>query len=202
MAPTDKAELGSALDLALSLDGPSVLRYPRDMIPQPHPELEPLELQPYKTGQAAILREGNDAAIIAYGWAANRALLAAATLAEEGIDSMVVSARFAKPLDVQLFSDLLADNKNMPIITVEDHALIGGFGAALLEFAQTHNLDARRITRLGMPDAYVAHDTRKSQLAEVGIDQSSIVNQVRRCLQQEPQTGSKPEKNTIPVRKP
>jgi len=181
MAPRDEQELAGALGFALESDRPCVLRYPRDMVPQSHPEVS--DAVNFELGRAAYLRQGNDGVIVAYGAVAREALQAAETLAADGIEFAVVSGRFAKPLDKQLFSEHLADDKNTPMVIVEDHALMGGFGSAVLEFAQENHLDTRRIYRLGISDSFVAHDSRQNQLAEVGIDRLGIVGKIRQILQ-------------------
>jgi len=180
MAPMDEPELAESLSLALSSDRPCVIRYPRDRVPQNHPELS--SVARFELGRAAYLRHGIDGTIVAYGAVARQALRAAETIASDGVELAVINARFAKPLDEQLFSELLADNNNTPIMIVEDHALTGGFGSAVLEFAQENHLDARQIHRLGMPDRFIAHDSRQNQLAQVGIDRLGILGRIRQML--------------------
>jgi len=83
-------------------------------------------------------------------------------------------------VDTALIRSLL--ERNIPIITVEDHTVVGGFGAAVLEAAQEMHLDTSRITRLGLPDAWIHQDPRASQLAEAGIDARGIASAICRAV--------------------
>ena len=182
MAPTDQSELAGALSLALGSNCPCVLRYPRDTVPATEAVTIEQKSQPFQLGRAAILRQGGDAAVIAYGSSTYQAALAAETLAQRGIEVAVHNARFAKPLDEALLRSLLAIENEYPIVIVEDHALVGGFGSAILEFAQSAGLDTRRIVRIGLPDRFIAHNSRAAQLAEVGLDTQGIIAAICRAL--------------------
>jgi 1-deoxy-D-xylulose-5-phosphate synthase len=89
----------------------------------------------------------------------------------------VYDARFAKPVDTDLIRALL--ERRIPIVTVEDHGLAGGFGAAVLEAAQEMRLDASRVVRVGLPDSWVHQNSRAAQLAEVGLDAAGIARAIR-----------------------
>ena len=86
-------------------------------------------------------------------------------------------ARFAKPVDTDLILRLL--EAKIPIVTVEDHGIHGGFGAAVIEAASELNLDAGLVTRLALPDAWIYQDSRSAQLKEAGIDTASIASTLR-----------------------
>jgi len=73
-------------------------------------------------------------------------------------------------------------SKGIPILTVEDHSIRGGFGSCVLEACNEHGLDARQIHRLAMPDSWVYQAERSEQLAEVGLDASSIASKVRALI--------------------
>lgn len=182
MAPIDDKELDQSLKFAVRSGKACAIRYPRDIIPpkNQYPDLE--HPTPFELGKATRLREGTDATIFALGSLAYEALDAARILADENINVCVVSARFAKPLDEHLLTELLAEPNNAPLITLEDHGLTGGFGTAILEFAQENNLDARKIARLGMPDRFIQQDSRQNQLIEANMDCQSIVRTIRKML--------------------
>ena len=183
MAPSDEAELGRALRLALSLETASALRYPRDNVPPCHfedvidPPLRGAASGEWKLGRSRVLREGTDATLIAYGALAQNAMIAAEDLALEGLSVRVIDARFCKPVDGEMLARVLTGGQ--PALTVEDHALQNGFGSAVLEYAVAHHLPTDRITRLGMPDRLISHATRAEQLAEVGLDPTGIARSVR-----------------------
>lgn len=174
MAPSDEAELKRCLDLAMRLDGASALRYPRDLI---HPDLASAPGEPWQLGVSRTLRAGADATLISYGALTEHALKAAETLAAEDIDVEIVDARFCKPVDGQMLTRVLRPGH--PVLTVEDHSRENGFGSAVLEFAQQNRLPTENITRLGHPDRFIAHATRKEQLAETGLDAAGLASAIR-----------------------
>ena len=156
MAPSDEAELNRSLRLALALETASALRYPRDNVPATNFEDaidEPLRAaasQEWAVGKSRVLREGEDATIVAYGSLVQNAMLAAEELSADGLNVGVVDARFCKPIDGEMLTKLLSAGR--PVITVEDHSLQNGFGTAVLEYAVSHRLSTDFVTRkLGMP---------------------------------------------------
>ena len=183
MAPMSEPELAAALAFAADAEGPCAIRYPRDRVPPSQLLPDGHACPPFELGKAVWLRTGQDAVVIAYGSVAFDAFLAAEKLADDGLDIGVVSARFAKPLDEQLLNQITAEDLHYPIITIEDHALAGGFGSALLEWAQQHQRDTRRFVRLGMPDRFIQQNSRQGQLAQVGLDADSIAALLGKLLQ-------------------
>jgi 1-deoxy-D-xylulose-5-phosphate synthase len=162
MAPKDEAELVHMLHTALRLDGPSALRYPRGNgvgVPLPdRPEVLPV-------GKAEVLAEGSRVALVGYGYGVQVALDAAGIVSESlGVPPTVVNARFAKPLDIDLLREI-AETHDV-VVTIEDHALQGGFGSAVVEA-----LPGCRayIARIGIPDHFIEHGRRDLLLAEAGI---------------------------------
>jgi len=181
MAAMDEPSLAAGLEFMRTYDeGLSAIRYPRDNVSDMfvHEPCPPFEL-----GKARALRthENPDLAILGYGVMAIEAMKALEHLNGHGEYKVnVYDARFAKPVDRELIRSLL--ERNVPIITVEDHSLIGGFGSCVQEAALEMGLDARLITRLGLPESWIYQDSRKSQLAEAGIDAPSIARVVREVL--------------------
>ncbi len=198
MAPGDAEELRSALDLAVLLKSPSAIRYPRDTVPDPL--IDNGGPKPFVVGRSVVLREGDDATILAYGSMCRNALDAAEMLATQGIEARVVNARFAKPIDQDMVRAALTPRMALgrptgsspepglvdrsfdndcghvhPVITVEEHSLAAGFGSAVLETAQQLDLPTRQLKMLGMPaDRFIAHGSRAGQLAECGLDAAGI----------------------------
>jgi len=176
MAPMDEPELGEAMRLGLALDRPSAIRYPRDNVPTPVRGTTPFEL-----GKSRRLREGDAATILAYGVTGISALAAAEMLAECGIEVAVVDARFAKPIDPDMVKRAYA--AGAPVVTVEEHSVVGGFGSAVLETAAELGLACDRVVRLGMSDdRFVQYGSRGGQLAECGIDATGIASAVQRLV--------------------
>ncbi len=179
MAPMDEAELGEALRFGLTLNQPCAIRYPRDTVP---PAVE--DCPPFELGRSRVLREGDDATILSYGAMVSHALAAAEMLSAAGIEAAVVNARFAKPVDAEMVESAFRDGT--PVVTVEDHSVTGGFGAAVLETAQELGLPTPRMARLGLPpDRFVSHGSRAGQLAECGIDATGIAAAVQRLVELE-----------------
>ncbi|HUU11546.1 MAG TPA: 1-deoxy-D-xylulose-5-phosphate synthase [Phycisphaerae bacterium] len=171
-APADRAELAAMVRLAVGADGPWAIRYPRDRVPP-----EDFSDEPVAVGRAAMLRPGEAGAILALGATVPAALEAASRLEAEGTRVAVVSARFAKPVDADALADLV---QSQPwVLTVEDAALAGGFGSAVLEAAEARGLDTRKIHRAGVGETIVEHDTRPAQLAAAGLDADGLAARVR-----------------------
>ncbi len=181
-AAMDEPTLRGAMEFLRTYDdGPSAVRYPRDTVPTPAFDDAP---PAFVLGKAHRLAEGSDLAILAYGFPANDALRARETLAEDGISASVYDARFAKPVDVELITRLA--KAGVPILTVEDHASIGGFGTCVLEAAHRAGLDARQIHTIGLPDRFIPQGSRGGQLAEAGIDADGIARKARETLKAAP----------------
>ncbi|MCK4908315.1 MAG: 1-deoxy-D-xylulose-5-phosphate synthase, partial [Planctomycetes bacterium] len=187
MAPKDGSELIRMMEFALTLTGPVFIRYPRSNIPEQGLP-DPKRTAELKTGRAEILTEGSDGAILAYGSIVSPALAAAEQLAkEDGIKLTVVNARFAKPLDEPLIDRLLREQPLL--VTVEEHALKGGFGSAVLEYAnQSAAAELKKIIMLGIPDEFIEHGSRDKLLARLGLDQAGIVKAVKTAKEKEPVT--------------
>jgi 1-deoxy-D-xylulose-5-phosphate synthase len=168
MSPGDATELPLMLDFALGFDGPCAIRYPKATAKEIARSVPPIEL-----GKSEVLRWGTDGCLIAYGPLVPRCLQAADELAAQGLDLAVINARFLKPLDTEVI--LKAIRECGFVITLEEAALAGGFGSAVLEAAADAHLDASRVRRLGIPDFYVEHGERDELLADLGLDVASIV---------------------------
>ncbi len=100
-------------------------------------------------------------------------LQAAGELEREGVRVEVVNARCIKPLDEGLLGSVLENFDK--VITVEENALSGGFGSAVLEFAETHDFHRARIKRLGIEDSFIEHGSRDQLLADLGLDKEGII---------------------------
>ena len=179
LAASDEPNLRAALEFMRRYDaGASFLRYPRDNVPAP-----PLaaEVPPYVLGKAHLVRPARASqprvAVLAYGTMVYETARALEQLGPAGIDIALYDARFAKPVDLELLRELTADG--VSILTVEEHTLIGGFGAAILETAHDHGLPADDIHRLGMPERWVYQGTRAEQLDEAGLDADAIAHRLR-----------------------
>lgn len=172
MAPGDGPEIGSMLEFALHHDGPCSIRYPKTTAENVERERSTVEL-----GKAEVLSWGPDAAIICCGTQLADCVAAAEVLCKEGLSVGVVNARFIKPLDRSVMRRALHECST--VVTVEEGALSGGFGSALLEFAADEALDASRVRRLGLPDEFIEHGERAELLADFRLDANGIADAVR-----------------------
>ena len=183
MAPSDEADLKRMLSLALDLECPVALRYPRDNVPAvDYEDAVAGDLadaaRELSLGQSRTLKTGDDAAILVYGSLADEAMKAAETLAtEDGLDVAVIDARFCKPLDADMLARELRPNR--PVVTLEDHSLQNGFGTAVLEHAVSAGLPTADVIRLGHPDRLIEFKGRPAQLADAGIDAAGVVRAIR-----------------------
>ncbi len=175
MAPRDAEEFARMFYLALEQTSLLVaIRYPKATIPTlPHSKDPVLRI-----GKAEVLRRGEGIALHAYGSMVEEAWHAAEILEKEGISVTVVNARFAKPLDEGLLHDLSLDHHTL--ITLEEHALHGGFGSAVLEKLADLEISFSRVIRLGIPDRFQTFGARERIMAEIGIDAKGIAETVRR----------------------
>jgi 1-deoxy-D-xylulose-5-phosphate synthase len=176
LAAIDEQSLKQGLQFMLEYnDGLSAIRYPRDSVSDALSDSPPFILG--KSHQ--LLRTENPKlAILAYGTSAIDSLEAVKRVDSDAID--VYDARFAKPVDGELIESILL--ASIPIITVEDHSVIGGFGSAIIEEAISRKLDTTLITTLGLPDRFIGHGSRKEQLEDAGIDAVSIAAVATRIL--------------------
>ncbi len=181
MAPKDEAEMRDMLLTAIEHDAPAAIRYPRgngfgvDITDAP----KQIEL-----GKAEILRDGGDGeiAILAYGSMVYPAMEAARSLEKDGIEAMVVNARFVKPLDAELIL-ALAQTKRV-ILTVEEAYLAGGFGSAVMELLEENAmLDRVKVVRMGVPDRIITHGDAKLLLAKYGLDADGIYTRIRETIE-------------------
>ena len=173
MAPKDENELQHMLFTALSLDGPSAVRYPRgNGLGVPMDQI----LEPLPPGVGELLREGKDGAILAVGTMVQPALQAAAALALEGVELSVMNVRFVKPLDRNLILSLAATRF---LVTLEDNVLQGGFGTSILELLEEGGVDGVRVIRLGYPDRFIEQGEQAELKASYGLDAAGIARSVR-----------------------
>jgi 1-deoxy-D-xylulose-5-phosphate synthase len=170
MAPKDFVEFKYMLRLALEHEGPVAVRYPRGSTESSVISNEvPVD---FKIGEAEIVRDGKDVALLALGNTVYPALSAARRLEDENIDAMVVNVRFVKPLDRKLISSVASAIPR--IITIEENVLQGGFGSAVLEFLNEMELSHIKLKRLGIPDLFVEQG-RQDELRQIyGLGEEGI----------------------------
>jgi len=174
MVPRDEVMLQRGLETGRQLDGPFAIRYPRG-------NAEGLDLpavaDPLPLGQGEILREGNDALLLAVGSTVTAALAAADELADEGLSLTVVDPVFIKPFDTALLEKLVRSARF--VVTAEENVLQGGFGSVILETLSELGLTVP-VLRIGLPDQFIEQGSQAELRHRYGLDQSGMVSQIRR----------------------
>ena len=159
MTPSNEDEARQMLYTAFTIDGPTMVRYPRGKGPGV-PVREEMEAIPL--GSAEVVREGKSLAILAFG-----PMLTPALKAGEALDATVVNMRFVKPLDEKLILELA--NTHDALVTVDENTIAGGAGSAVNEFLAAENV-LIPVLNHGIPDKYIQHGSRDDNLNEAGID--------------------------------
>ncbi len=175
LAPSNEAELVNALHTALRMGGSVAVRYPRGAgIGEQIPDAATV----FPVGKSQVVREGSDAAILAFGDRVAPAVEAAETLAEEGISVRVVDMRWVKPLDEEAIAQA-AQTKF--ILTVENGIMAGGAGEGVLEVLAKQGAKVPAKV-LAVDDAVVPHGKPAKLLADLGLDSEGIAAAIREGL--------------------
>jgi 1-deoxy-D-xylulose-5-phosphate synthase len=176
MAPKDENELQHMLRTAIEHPGPAAVRFPRGEgfgVP-----LDP-EVKALPIGESELLRDGDDAVLVAIGALVHPALEAASELAAQGLSVAVLNARFAKPLDAARIVALA--RRCRALVTVEEHSGMGGFGGAVLEALAAAGA-ALPVRCLALPDQLVEHGDPVAQKRAFGLDAEGIARAVQALL--------------------
>ncbi|MRH43174.1 1-deoxy-D-xylulose-5-phosphate synthase [Aquibacillus halophilus] len=178
MMPKDENECQHMVHTALEYnDGPIAMRFPRGNalgVPMD------TSFKQIPIGSWEVLEDGTDATILTFGTTIKMALEARAALKEKGFSVKVVNARFIKPLDEDMLHELMIENR--PILTIEEAILQGGFGSAILEFAETHNYKNVDIQRMGIPDKFVEHGDVPELLEEIGLTRDTVIDKLKQIM--------------------
>ena len=172
MAPSSENELCNCIATSLLInDRPSAFRYPRGEGIGEKINEKP---EAWEIGKAKLIREGNKVCILSLGTRLKDALIASEVLATYGLPTTVVDARFAKPIDELLITQLARDHE--VLITVEEGS-IGGFSAQVMSFlSKTGALDkGLKFRPIFFPDIFVNHGKPEQQNTECGIDSEGII---------------------------
>ncbi len=168
MAPADENECRQMLYTAFSVDGPSAVRYPRGAGAGVEVQVPMTALA---VGRGEVRREGRRVAILAFG-----SMLKPALEAGNELNATVVNMRFVKPLDRDLVFRLATTHELL--VTVEENAVAGGAGSAVIEALAADGLPVHALT-LGLPDHFVQHGDHAQLLSDCGLDGASLVRAIR-----------------------
>ena len=169
--PRDGHVLKELLESAFHWNRPTAIRYPNLTTEEREAPIEKREL-----GIGEVLVEGKEVALIALGHMCNTALEVREHLHHHGVQATIVDPVFVKPLDADLFLHILSTHKY--IVTIEEHALSGGFGSIFNSFVVRNQFNGHHIFNFGIPDTFVAQGSRGELLKEMGLDAPSITKQI------------------------
>jgi 1-deoxy-D-xylulose-5-phosphate synthase len=173
MAPSDENEARKLLVTGYRYAGPAAVRYPRGEGTGATIESD---LQSVTLGKAVVRREGQQIALLAFGNMLKPALAAA-----EQLNATVVDMRFIKPLDEACIMEMAT--RHDLLVTLEDHAVMGGAGSAVGELLHEENC-AVPLLKIGIPDAFIEHGKPGELHEALGMDAPGVLRQVRQKLEQ------------------
>ncbi|MFD1707038.1 1-deoxy-D-xylulose-5-phosphate synthase [Siminovitchia sediminis] len=178
MMPKDENEGQHMVQTAIAYDdGPIAMRFPRGNgygVPMDE------ELKQIPIGSWEVLKKGKDAVILTFGTTIPMALDAANRLEKQGISVQVVNARFIKPMDEAMLHDIFQNH--LPVLSIEEAVLQGGFGSAVMEFAHDHGYHHASIDRIGIPDRFIEHGSVKELLKEIGLTPENIMVKIKSLI--------------------
>lgn len=182
-APKDGNELKDLMLTALHYDGgPFIIRYPKASCEPYDEEREPRSL---KIGEWEVLREGKEVLIVATGSMVKVAKKVVEKLNENGFYPELVNGRFIKPFDEKY---LLENVKRFNyLITIEENALIGGFGSYINDFLRKMNIKIESLS-FGIKDDFVQHGKRDILLKTLGLDEESLFKDIFKILSSKRET--------------
>ena len=168
MAPAHGKDMFELLNTAYQYPGPALVRYPRDNTAKP----DAIDTEScIELGKAIQVRKGSNTALLVFGTLLNVALEVANEL-----DCSVINMRFIKPIDEAMIVEMASTHENL--VTIEDSAVVGGAGSAVLEV-----LNLKRLTtpclRLGLSDNFPSHGTREQVFEEYGLDKVNMIKSIK-----------------------
>lgn len=178
LSPKNGRELESMLSFALTLPGPSAIRYPRGEAWEGYADEE----EPLVYGKAEVLRLGSRVCLFAFGSMVKEAEQVRQLLSEDGIDATLVNARFAKPLDEELIRKL--SETHDIFVTLEENVLQGGIGLPVGKIITESRHDCR-VLNISLPDRYVEHGDVKELKKILGLGAEDIAQKIREFLDEQ-----------------
>jgi 1-deoxy-D-xylulose-5-phosphate synthase len=177
--PKDEEELRHMLATAVKMDSPTAIRYPRGAgLGVTLSE----GFQDIPVGKAEVLQTGGEIALLAVGTMVDKAQQAAQMLQAKGRSCTVVNMRFVKPLDTATV--LACAKESKLLVTLEEGALMGGFGSAVCEALADAGVQVP-VLRLGIPDQFIEQGPRDELLARCGLQPGPIAQQILKYFEEE-----------------
>ena len=173
MAPKDSKELDLMMDLSAKIDGPVAIRYPRGNTYY----INKGSYDEIKLGTYEVLEQGSDVLVLAIGNMVKKALDVRDILLKENINPTIVNARFLKPMDEELLSELLKTHSK--VVTIEDNIVSGGFGSRINKFIIDNNYNGK-IENICIPDKFVEHGSVDELFATIGMSDEQIADRIKK----------------------
>ena len=168
MTPGDENECRQMLYTGHLANQPAAVRYPRGAGKGITPDAEMTALP---IGKSRTLREGKRVALLNFG-----TLLPYVERAAETLDATLVDMRFVKPLDTEILDRLQQDHD--VLVSVEDGCIMGGAGSAVAEYLLQKQYGTK-LLQIGLPDSFILQGTQEEMYAELKLDDTGIVEQVK-----------------------
>ena len=172
MAPKNKWELSDMMKFAVHHNGPIALRYPRG---EAYDGLEEYR-EPIALGKWEVLQRGKDIALLAVGSMVQTAWKVCQALKEQGISATCVNARFVKPLDFSLITELVKDHRLL--VTMEENVHNGGFGEQVTAWVKEQRMEAD-VLNVSIPDTFVEHGGVEQLRKKLGLDEENILRRIQ-----------------------
>ncbi|MEQ1679339.1 MAG: 1-deoxy-D-xylulose-5-phosphate synthase [Nitrospira sp.] len=185
MAPKDENELQHMMKTCVQHEGPISVRYPRGVSLGVTMDAA---AQALPIGKGELIKDGTDVAIVAIGVSVWQAHQAAERLSKEGVSTAVVNARFAKPLDHELITDVA--KRVRYVVTVEEGCRMGGFGSAVLETLSEAGISDVKTKVLGLPDWYIEQGPQDLLRERYGLTAEGIYQSVKEVIGKAPSVKS------------
>ena len=170
LSPANGKELAQMISITTELSFPCAIRYPKNAVVLGEPYDSAIS---FTFGKWQILRDGDNGVILAIGTMVKTALFIAKAMEEKGITLSVINASTIKPLDEACLETLIQAQKT--VFTLEEHALLGGFGSAVSEWNVARQAGLE-IHCFGVKDEFISHGDHQNVLQFVGLDNQTLLN--------------------------
>jgi 1-deoxy-D-xylulose-5-phosphate synthase len=161
---------------AMTIEGPSAIRYPRGLVAgvarKPQAQVLPI-------GKAEVIKEGSEVAILGLGPMITLARQLGERIEADGYSAAVINPRFVKPLDREMLETY--GRRVAAFVTFEDHVKMGGFGSAVIEALEDLGIKVP-VVRIGWPDKFIEHGKVDDLRARYGLTLEAALAQVRPLL--------------------
>lgn len=172
LAPKNIWEFSDMIKFAINFNGPIAIRYPRGAAYDKLKEIR----NPIEYGKAEYIQKGQKVALLCLGAMVKEGMAVLDRLKQSGIEATLVNMRFAKPLDEAVCKEV-AENHDI-VVTMEDHALIGGLGDLVASFYVENNLAPKHFVRIGIPDQFIEQGSVPQLYKECKMDADSVYDAI------------------------